>query len=123
MSKKSKLAKMFAEMNSGIIRIIKVDDECIEFNNGSKIEFDHAADCCEWNYADFSQLESLARKTSFTLPLSFEVVENCGFRFGNRGKMFFIPCYSEQNGYYSTDIDIYFNKHRVLTFDCEFREY
>ena len=106
-------------MNTRTIRIIKVDDECIEFDNGSKIEYDHCPDCCEWNYADFSQLEELARKTSFTLPLSFEIVENSGFRFGNYGKMFFVPCYSEQNGYYSNDIDIYFNKQRVLNFDCE----
>ena len=118
MSKKSKLAKMYAEMNSGIIRIVKVDDECIEFSNGSRIEFDHSPDCCEWNYADFSQLEELARKTVFTLPLTFEAVDECGFRFGNYGKMFFVPCYSEQNGYYSCDIDIYFNHHRVLNLEC-----
>ena len=123
MSKKSKLAKMYSEMNSGIIRIIKVDDECIEFNNGSKIEFDHNPDCCEWNYADFSQLEPLARKTTFTLPLTFEKAENSGFRFGNPPqKMFFIPCYSEQNGYYSTDVDIYFNHRQVLNIDCDYED-
>ena len=120
MSKKSELAKMFIVMNSGVIKIVKVDDDCIEFDNGSKITYDHEPDCCEENYADFCQLEELARKTAFTLPLSFESVENGGFRFGNPGKMFFVPCYSAQNGYYSDDIDIYFNNRKVLNFACEF---
>lgn len=103
--------------------ITKVTDEAIVFGNGSTITFDHCPDCCEWNYADFSQLEDLAKKTTFDFPLVFERVEGAGFRFGNYPqKMFFVPCYSEQNGYYSDDIDIYFNGNRVLNFGCEFVE-
>lgn len=32
-------------------------------------------------------------------PIYFEEVLHAGFRFGNHGKMYFVPCYSEQNGY------------------------
>jgi hypothetical protein len=33
--------------------------------------------------------------------------------------MFFVPCYSEQNGYYSSDIDIYLNGELYTHFECE----
>ena len=47
--------------------------------------------------------------------LIFEAVEGAGFRFGNRGgNLTFIPCYSEQNGYYTTEIDIFYNGRAVL---------
>lgn len=35
-----------------------------------------------------------------------------------RTRMFFVPCYSEQNGYYSRDVDIYFNDEKVLGLRC-----
>ena len=104
--------------------IERITEEEIFFSNGSTISYDHCADCCEWNYADFSQLEELAKKTVFTFPLTFEKVEGAGFRFGNPvQKMFFVPCYSEQNGYYSDEIEIYFNGEEVLNFCCEMVEY
>ena len=43
--------------------------------------------------------------------------------FGNENAMFFIPCYSDQNGYYTAEIDIYYDGKRVLHFDCEERDY
>ena len=100
------------------MKIIKVSDEFIEFDNGSMITFDHVQDCCEYNYADFKQLEELAMDTNFNEPLEFESC-NFGFRFGNKGNMFFIPCYSEQNGYYSNDVDIYYNDELILTTQAE----
>ena len=102
------------------IKITEVNDEHILFNNGKEIIFDHNTDCCEDNYADFSQLEELALETEFTEPLIFEAVEDAGFRFGNKGKMFFIPCYSIQNGYYTTEIDIFYDDEMVLDFNAEY---
>jgi hypothetical protein len=102
------------------MKIKKVTDEVILFDNGNTITFDHEQDCCENNYADFEQIEPQAMNTEFEEPLTFEAIENAGFRFGNLpGKMFFIPCYSSQNGYYSTDIRIEYNGETVLAFDCE----
>jgi hypothetical protein len=97
------------------MKIVKVNQEKILFDNGNKITFDHVQDCCENNYADFKQICSLARKTDFDEDLVFESVEGAGFRFGNkRGHMFFVPCYSEQNGYYTAEIDIYYKDKRVV---------
>ena len=81
------------------MKIIEVNSEKIMFDNGSTISYDSEEDYAQ-NYADFKQLEELAYDIDFNETLYFEYVP-CGFRFGNRGRiMFFIPCYSEQNGYY-----------------------
>lgn len=96
------------------MKIKEVTSEYIKFDNGNEITFDHCQDCCEWNYADFEQLDDIARATDFDPNLKFEIVENSGFRFGNEGKMFFVPCYSEQNGYYSNDVEIYYNNRKRL---------
>jgi len=97
-----------------------VNDKMILFSDGSKIGFDHCADYSENNYADFSQLDDIAKSTDFdTSNMIFEAVPDSGFRFGNTGKMFFVPCYSEQHGIYSDNIDILYNGNLVLSFDCE----
>lgn len=99
-------------------KIIEVNNESISFDDGSYITYDHEQDCCETNYADFEQLEDIAYTEDFdTNSLVFESVDG-GFRFGNEDNMFFIPCYSEQNGYYTTQIDIYYNDERVLSTEC-----
>lgn len=101
-------------------KIKMVTEDGIFFEDESKITYDHCSDCCEWNYADFGQLDDLAMQTDFdTDNLMFESVEEAGFRFGNENNMFFVPCYSEQNGYYSSDIQIYLNDNEVLSFECE----
>lgn len=104
------------------ITISNITEEAIIFSDGSTITFDHDQDCCEYNYADFFQLEREGRRHKFMLPLQFEVVENAGFRFGDRRRMYFIPCYSEQNGYYTDQIDIYYKNKKVLSFSAEFKE-
>lgn len=104
-------------------KIIKTEENLIEFSDGSRITCDHEQDCCEWNYADCDQLDDLARGYDFnTAKLTFEAVDGSGFRFGDRPeRMFFVPCYSEQNGYYSSDIDVYLNGELETHLECEER--
>lgn len=103
------------------MEITSYDDEMIQFSDGSSITFDHDQDCCEHNYADFSVLDVFYHGESFTdyhvthdnggfiLVLEGVLIKGCGYE-----KRIFIPCYSEQNGYYSDQIDIYINdKSRV----------
>ena len=101
--------------------ISKINENEIQFNNGSIISFDHVPDCCEYNYADFQQLDDEARNYNYSTEIKFEAVDGSGFRFGDNNRMFFVPCYSEQNGYYSSDIDIYFNGEKVCDLSCEDR--
>ena len=101
------------------MKIKIITDEYILFDNGSKITFDHEQDCCEYNYADFLQLEDTGvEQEEFKEPLTFESLDN-GFRFGNKGKMYYVPCYSSQNGYYTYDVDIYYNGKCVCNTDGE----
>jgi hypothetical protein len=102
------------------MKIINITDEAIIFDNGYDMTFDHSQDCYEQNYADFSQIDDIAKDYNFNENLKFEPIEGSGFRFGNDNQMVFVPCYSEQNGYYSSDIDIYYNDKHVLYLEaCE----
>ena len=106
------------------MKIVEVTPEHIKFDTGFTITYDHDQDCCEDNYADFEQLDDIARSYKFDEDLVFEAVPESGFRFGDKRAMFFVPCYSDQNGYYSSEISIYYNRNRnlVLSFDAEMRE-
>jgi len=91
--------------------ITKAEENRLEFSDGTIITADHCQDCCECNYAKFDDLDDIAMNTVFDMnKLEIEVVEGSGIRIGNKpSKMFFVPCYSDQNGYYSSDLDIYIN--------------
>ena len=106
------------------MHIIKVTDEAIIFDNGCEITYDHDQDCCEYNWADFSVLTPDVINYDYDFPknLKFRGVAEAGFKFGCPGHWIFIPCYSDQNGYYSSDIDIYFSGKHVLNFNAEMRE-
>lgn len=107
----------------GKVKIKNVTSDAIRFTDGSIMSHQHDQDCCENNYASFTDIDDLATEWEFELPLQFEKVNGYGFRFGNPNKMVFVPCYSEQNGYYSSDVDIYFNGEMVLNIECEEKIY
>ena len=102
-------------------RIIVAEENRIGFDDGTRIECSHYQDCCEHNYADCEAIDDICRATDFdTSHLVFEALDGQGFRFGNMpNKMFFVPCYSEQNGYYSSDIEVYLNNIPQLSLECE----
>jgi len=101
------------------MKIKKITEESILFDNGDKITYDHDQDCCEYNYADFAQMDDFAKDYDFKEPLQFEKVDGAGFRFGDPDFMVFVPCYSSQNGYYTTELDIYLNGNKVLNLFCK----
>ena len=102
------------------MRIKEINEDFIRFDNGMVITDDHQQECCESNYADFEQIEDLAYNIDFDEELIFEKIDDCGFRFGSKDTpMFFVPCYSEQNGYYTADIDVYFNRKKIMNVFCE----
>lgn len=101
------------------MKIAEITEEHILFDNGNEITCDHYRSWCEHNWADFDQIDDLARSHNYDENLKFESVENSGFRFGDSNFMAFVPCYSAQNGYYSSDVDIYYNGNNVLNCFCE----
>lgn len=103
------------------MKIKSVTDYAITFDNGKEITYYHYPDCCEDNYADFSVLNPnvINYDYDFEEPLVFKLKDE-GFIFGNEGHMIFIPCYSEQNGCYTTDVDIRYDGECVLSVYAEF---
>ena len=104
------------------MKITKWDDDRIYFSDGSTISYQHEQDCCEYNYADFSVLDvMLGRDKDYMEFDSFKInaVDDGGFLIklklaDNRilcepYRNIFIPCYSEQNGYYTTNITIVYS--------------
>ena len=80
-------------------RIIGIAEDRITLSNGCYIEATHEQDCCEHNYADFKCL----------LDTSIMGVEHNTICFddwvgGIRINGYAVNCYSDQNGYYSTEI-------------------
>lgn len=90
------------------------DDWHIWFEDGATITYEHNQDCCEMNYADFSVLDVFYHGEEFD-GCRIEVVDKMGFclvfldccwQSWEKSMAVFIPCYSVQNGYYSTDLTI-----------------
>ena len=108
------------EDNSKRMKISTVTDQAIFFDNGNTITYNHEQDCCECNYADFSVLNenTINYDYAFNENLEFKKIDKSGFMFGSEGRWIFIPCYSSQNGYYSDDIDIYYNYKKVESLTC-----
>ena len=97
-----------------------VEEDKIVFDNGYTLEQYHSQDCCEHVYADFNVLDNynlstVTGKTINIRDIDFEErienliqpVQNAGFNMVSKiGEKFFIPCYNEQNGYYSSDLEL-----------------
>jgi len=79
----------------------------ILFDDGTGLIDYHEQDCCEHVYADFSNLDSDILNHEFK-NINLQEASK-GFRFGDSRK-YFVPCYNEQNGYYSDYLEIHYGK-------------
>ena len=112
------------------MKVKNIDDYGIYFDNGDSIGWYHYQDCCENNWPDFRQLKDTGiYNEKFNTPLTFERCDY-GFRFGNEGKMYYVPCYTDQNGYYSNEVEITYFDHTTKEssyvleeVDCEDESY
>lgn len=98
------------------MKIIAWDTDDIYFSDSSFICYEHEADCCEYNYADFGVLSTFYHGEEFS-SVFIEAKEK-GFllhlrdvaqfkQFGETMKIW-IPCYSDQSGYYSADLTVFY---------------
>lgn len=84
------------------MKIKEITDEHILFDNGTKITDYHGQDCCERVYADFESL-----KTTSIMDKNFRDIRITGAKdSGVKLNGYFIPCYNDQNGYYSSDLEL-----------------
>lgn len=102
------------------IKIKEVYVDHILFSDNSILVTAHEQDCCEHTYADFTQLEDLVKDYTFTPLYNLLCIEKCkgGFRFGDEKRMFFVPCYSMQNGAYSNKLEVFILSEGVKFYSC-----
>lgn len=108
------------------MKIKSINENNIIFDNDYKLEAFHDQDCCEEVYADFSVLQTynvsnITGKTINIREIDFEEnlnklvkgIEGQGFNLISKiGENFFVPCYNEQNGYYSSNLELILHKNK-----------
>jgi len=104
------------------LKVIKVDSDFIEFENGVKLYSDHRQDCCEEHYLSFRDL-TLSDFKNLQFDLSnddfFKRIENYGIELiPVAGWPIKVPGYGSNNGCYSSNLSL------ILTNDKGFaKEY
>ncbi len=81
------------------MKVKKITEAGIVFDNGIRINDHHDQDCCEHVYADWKQIDDDFKDKELD-EIKIEGVKNSGFRLNG----YFVPCYNEQNGYYGDDL-------------------
>lgn len=115
------------------MKIVSWNDDGIVFSDGSSITHNHDQDCCETNYPDYSVLDVFYNDEEFD-DYFITPVDEAGFNLVLTSKGFFdldltvskrifIPCYSYQNGYYSTNLEIHVTNKPIykICLDCDGR--
>ncbi len=106
------------------MKIISITDKEINFDNGYILQYYHEQDCCENVYADFPVLRNynvstVTGKSIDIREIDFEEnldnliqgIEGQGFNMVSKiEEKFFVPCYNEQNGYYSSNLKLILKK-------------
>ena len=92
------------------LKVVKVHDDSIEFENGVILGSYHESDCCESHYLCFDDLtidDFDGLKFNLTGDGFFKKVENYGIELMPiKGYSVKIPGYGSNNGYYSTDLSL-----------------
>jgi len=88
------------------MKLILIDEQGLKFDDGTVVEHFHDQDCCETVYADWKQLEDTGILNREFNDIKIEGVKRSGFRLNG----YFVPCYNEQNGYYSSGLEVWITK-------------
>lgn len=90
------------------MKVIKSDENILEFDNGLTITGDHDKDCCEYNYLDFEQLPvGTELKTMDAKQFAKRIsVKDDGFSIKDINNVpKWVQARSIQNGYYGSSVD------------------
>lgn len=100
---KNKTREVFRMKVEGTYSFDRIEEEeKLYFTNGMHIYFEHEQDCCESVYVAWEEMDDLLKTTVFEGGLFIEIVDSCGIRINGH----FVPCYDEQNGYYSNNLTL-----------------
>ena len=101
------------------LKVVKVDEDCIVFENGIQLYSNHNRDCCESHYLsmqdltidDFNGLEFDLTNDNF-----FKRIEGYGIELiPVNGHSVKIPGYYYNNGYYSSNLDLIISDNNSFT--------
>ena len=92
------------------LKVVRIDSDSLEFDNGMILYSDHEQDCCEIHYLSLDDL-SLDDFKGLEFDLSnddfFERIEGYGVALKPKnGHPVRIPGYGSNNGYYSSALDL-----------------
>ena len=100
-------------------RVVSLDRDQLNFDDGSTLTSDHYQDCCEHHYLDFADLTvSDFDGLDFDLSSSnfFEKVPDYGIRLlPLNGQPVSVPGYGSNNGYYSANLSLVLEQNGTTT--------
>lgn len=112
------------------MKIEKITNKYILFDNGNKLSYEHEQDCCEDVYADFMNMQVVTHifeneinisDLDFNEVLPIKIYKELGFTFESlNGIKILVSCYDSQNGYYSSNLKlVYYDKENINYLDIE----
>ena len=92
------------------LKAVKIENDELVFNDGTRLLSNHDQDCCEWHYLDFANLDISdfdGLEFDLTDDNFFNRVEDYGIELKPiKGHVVRVPGYGSNNGYYSSNIDL-----------------
>jgi hypothetical protein len=92
------------------VKVVKVDSDGLEFDNGVMLDSNHDSDCCESHYLSFADLtitDFEGLEFDLTSDDFFERIDGYGIALKPlAGHPVRIPGYGSNNGYYSSQLDL-----------------
>ena len=92
------------------LKAVKIENDELVFNDGSRLLSDHDQDCCENHYLDFADLnidDFEGLEFDLTKDDFFNRVEDYGIELKPiKGHSVKVPGYGSQNGYYGSNIEL-----------------
>lgn len=102
------------------LKVVKVNSDSIEFENGIRLYSNHDQDCCESHFLSFDDLtidDFKDLKFDLTNDNFFERISEYGIELVPiRGHSVKVPGYGSNNGYYSSHLDL------IVTDDKDFKK-
>lgn len=92
------------------LKAVKIENDELVFNDGTRLLSDHDQSCCESHYLDFANLDISdfdGLEFDLTSDDFFNRVEGYGIELKPiNGHVVRIPGYGSNNGYYGSNIDL-----------------
>lgn len=92
------------------LKVIKIDDDSLTFEDGTVLYSNHDSDCCENHFLSFADLtiqDFEGLKFNLTNDDFFKRIEDYGIELiPIKGHSVKVPGYGYNNGYYSSNLDL-----------------